>query len=233
MLTQAEVQNALPATLKVRVSQEVVDTLNAICTDDEIARTIRENLHSYTSVIKTGKFRIEDYLHAVSYVSFKMMGYSNQESYVRTFPARYQALVARGATDKDVSSYVAAFSKNKLVNEILEQSLIPIWVLNQDVYQAAINKQAWLMRNAKREDVQQKAADSLLNHLKKPEAAAMQLNLNMADNSGLNELRDQLGKMAEMQKDLIQAGMKTKDIAHQSIVDAEVLTDTPEQIEQV
>jgi predicted lipid carrier protein YhbT len=226
MLTQAEVQTALPASLKSAVSQELVDTLNGICTDEEIARTVRDNLLSYTAVLKEGKFKVEDYVNAVAYVSFKMMGYSNQESYVRTFPARYQTLVARGATDKDISAYVAAFAKNKLVNIILEQSLIPIWVLNQDVYQAAINKQVWLMKHAKREDVQQKAADSLLNHLKKPEAAAVQLNLNMADNSGLNELREQLGKMAEMQKDLIQAGMKTKEIAHQSIVDAEVLTDT-------
>lgn len=226
MITQAEVQSALPAPLRVAVSQELVDTLNGICTDEEIARTIRDNLKSYTSVLKDGKFRMDDYLHAVSYVSFKMMGYSNQEAYVRTFPARYQALVARGCTDKDISAYVAAFSKGKLVNLILEQSLIPIWVLNQDVYQAAINKQAWLMRNAKREDVQQKAADSLLNHLKKPEAAAVQLNLNVPDSSGLNELKDQLSKMAELQKELIQSGMKTKEIAHQSIVDAEVLPET-------
>lgn len=225
MLTQAEVQSALPATLKVVVSQDLVDTINGICTDEEVTRTLRENLVSYTSVMREGKFKAEDYVHAVAYVGFKMMGYSNQESYIRTFPARYQALVARGATDKDVSAYVAAFSKGKLVNLILEQSLIPMWVLNQDVYQAAINKQVWLMRNAQREDVQQKAADSLMNHLKKPEAAAVQLNLNIADNSGLNELRDQLGKMAEMQKELIKSGMKTKDIAHQNIVEAEVIVE--------
>lgn len=225
MLTQADVQRALPATLKVAVSQELIDTLNGICTDEEVTRTIRENLTSYTSVMKEGKFRAEDYVHAVAYVSFKMMGYSNQEAYVRTFPARYQALVARGATDKNISAYVAAFSKGKLVNLILEQSLIPIWVLNQDVYQAAINKQAWLMRNAKREDVQQKAADSLLNHLKKPESAAVQLNLNVTDNTGLTELREQLGKMAEMQKELIQSGVRTKDIAHQNIIEATVVSE--------
>lgn len=223
MLTQAEVQSALPANIKMVVPQELVDTLNNICTDEEVARTVRENMISYSGVMKDGKFRIEDYLHAVSYVSFKMMGYSNQESYTRTFPDRYQALVARGATDKDISAYVAAYSKGKLVNMILEQSLIPVWVLNQDIYQAAINKSFWLMKNAKREDVQQKAADSLLNHLKKPEAAAVQLNLGMTDSSGLKELKEQIGKMAEMQKDLIQSGMRTKDIAHQTIIDAEVV----------
>ena len=114
--------------------------------------------------------------------------------------------------------------KNKLVNAILEQSLVPIWVLNQDVYQAAINKQAYLMRNAKREDVQQKAADSLLNHLKKPEATAMQLNLNVEESTGLKDLKEQLTQLAQTQKELIQGGMQTKAIAHMDIIDAEVVS---------
>lgn len=223
MLTQQEVQSALPANLKVTVSQELVDTLNQICTDEEVARTVRENFVSFTTVMKDGRFKIEDYAHAVAYVSFKLMGLTNQESYVRTFPDRYQALVARGCTVKDVSAYVAAYSKNKLVNLILEQSMIPIWVLNQDVLQAAINKQAWLMRNAKREDVQQKAADSLLNHLKKPESKGIELNLNLAESTGLKDLKDQLAQMANMQKSMIEQGMRTKDIAHMSIIDAEVV----------
>ena len=39
MLTQQEVQSSLPANLKVTISQDLVDTLNRICTDEEIART--------------------------------------------------------------------------------------------------------------------------------------------------------------------------------------------------
>lgn len=226
MLTQQEVQSAVPATLKVTVSQEMVDTLNGICTDEEVARTVRENLTSYTSVMKEGRFKFEDYLHAVSYVSFKMMGYSNQEAYTRTFPTRYQLLVAKGATSKDISAYVAAYHKNKLVNLILEQSLIPMWVLNQDVYQEAINKQVRLMRTAQREDVQQKAADSLMNHLKKPEAVkGVELNLNLPESTGLKDLKDQMLQLAQQQKDLIAAGVKTKEIAHMAIIEAEVVPD--------
>lgn len=198
--------------------------VNNLSSDPEAAQNIRDNFVSYTSVLRDGRFKIEDFVHAVGYVSFKLMGYSNQESYVRTFPVRYQTLVGRGATSKDISAYVSAYNKNKLVNLILEQSLVPSWVLNQDAYQAAINKQVFLMNNAKREDVQQKAADSLLTHLTKPEGKGIQLNLNMPESTGLSELKDQLAQMAEMQKNLIEAGVRTRDIAHQSIVEAEVVS---------
>ena len=228
MLTQAEVQAAVPANLKVTVSQDLVDTLNKICTDEEVARTVRENLVSYTHVMREGKFKFDDYIHAVSYVSFQMMGYNNQESYARTFPDRYQALIARGATAKDISAYVAAYHKNKLVNMIMEQTLIPMWVLNQAYYQEAINKQVNLMRTSKRDDVVQKAADSLMNHLKKPEAKGVELNLNLGESTGIKDLKDQLAQLAQAQKELISAGMKTRDIAHMSIIDAEVVPEDPQ-----
>jgi len=229
MLTQAEVQAAVPANLKVTVSQDLVDTLNKICTDEEVARTVRENLVSYTHVMREGKFKFEDYIHAVSYVSFQLMGYNNQESYARTFPDRYQALIARGATAKDISAYVAAYHKNKLVNMIMEQSMIPMWLLNQTYYQEAINKQVNLMRTSKRDDVVQKAADSLMNHLKKPEPkGGIELNLNLGESTGIKDLKDQLAQLAQAQKELISAGMKTRDIAHMSIVDAEVVPEEPQ-----
>ena len=228
MLTQAEVQAAVPANLKVTVSQDLVDTLNKICTDEEVARTVRENLVSYTHVMREGKFKFDDYIHAVSYVSFQMMGYNNQESYARTFPDRYQTLIARGATAKDISAYVAAYHKNKLVNMIMEQTLIPMWVLNQAYYQEAINKQVNLMRTSKRDDVVQKAADSLMNHLKKPEAKGVELNLNLGESTGIKDLKDQLAQLAQAQKELISAGMKTRDIAHMSIIDAEVVPEDPQ-----
>lgn len=231
MLTIAEVTKAMPPQLKGNVSQDLVDLVNNISNDPEACRTIRETFISYTSVLKEGRFKSEDYVYAVTYVSYKLMGYNNKEAYARTFPARYQALVAKGATEKDISAYVAAYNKGKLVNLILEQTLIPVWVLNQEVYQKAISVQAELMLTAKSEKVRAEAANSILTHLKKPEKKEIELRLDTADNSGLNELKDKLLEMAQLQQELIQAGLSTKDIAHQrlvpaddgSIIDAEVI----------
>jgi len=223
MLTIEQVTKALPTQLKTNVDQGFVDQLNKISSDPVVSQNIRENFISYSSILREGRFKIEDYTHAVAYVSYKIMGYTNKDAYIRTFPQRYQVLTQRGASDKDISSYVAAYNKNKLVNLILEQTLIPMWVVNQDIYQKAINTQADLMQNARSEKVRSDAANSLLTHLKKPESKKVELDIGMVDKTGLSELNEQLRRMTVIQQDLIHNGMTTKQIAHQNIVEAEVI----------
>lgn len=215
MLTLEEVKETLPKHLKSVVTQALVDKVNNIAADPEMAEHIRQSFVSYTSVLQEGKFKTEDYLSAVAYVSYKVMGYTNQESYKRTFPKRYTDMVARGMDDKVISSYVAAYNKNKLVNLILEQTLVPTWVLNQDLYQKAINVQAELMLGAQSEKVRTEAANSLLTHLKKPETKQVELNIGVKEPEGLNELRDMMTSMAQRQQDLIGQGVTTREIAHQ------------------
>ncbi len=217
MLTVNEVVQVLPAHLKTAATQSLVDKINGITTDPEIAENIRQNFISYTSVLKEGRFKTEDYLNAVAYVSYKIMGYTNQDSYRRTFKDRYAVLVAKGCTDKDISAYVAAYNKNKLVNLIYEQTLIPSHVLNQGIHQAAINTQADLMVNAMSEKVRTEAANSLLTHLKQPEKKKIELSIGMEESSGMGELKDMLSSLAQQQQDLITAGVSTKSIAHQKL----------------
>lgn len=221
MLTRDQVEQALPATLKSSATQQLTDRINNIVSDPILAEQIRENFVSYTAVLKDGRFKTDDYLSAVTYVSFKLMGLSNQDAYIKTFPTRYQTLVAKGTSSKDIAAYVSAYNKGKLVNLILEQCLVPTWVLNQDIYQKAINTQADLMLNANSEKVRSDAADSLLNHLKRPETKAINLNLGVNENSGLSELKGMLTQLAEKQREAISAGTPTKLIAAQPIIDAE------------
>jgi hypothetical protein len=221
MLTREQVEKALPANLKGAATQKLTDQINTIVSDPMVAEQVRENFLGYTTVLKDGRFKTEDYLNAVTYVSFKVMGYSNQESYQRTFPNRYQALIAKGTSSKDIAAYVAAYNKGKLVNLILEQTLVPSWVMNQDLYQKAINQQAHLMMNAASEKVQTEAANSLLTHLKKPEVKEFQVSMDINDNSGIRQLEESLRQMAEQQRTLISAGVPTLQIAAQRIVDAE------------
>lgn len=217
MLSVTELQQALPAHLKTAATQELADKVNNITADPEFAQTIRENVVSYTSVLKEGRFKIEDYLNAVAYVSFKLMGYNNQESYKRTFPSRYANLVANGADEKTISAYVSAYNKGKLVNLILEQTLVPVWVLNQQIYQEAINTQAQLMLNAQSEKVRCEAANSILTHLKRPEKTVVDLNIGVAETSGMQELKDTLSQLARQQQELIGQGVHTRQIAHQKL----------------
>lgn len=224
MLTVDLVARALPANLKKSATQGLVDSLNNLAVDPELAEAIRNNFISYTKVLQEGKFKTEDYLNAVMFVSYKLMEYTNKEAYFRTFPARYQALMASGADEKTISAYVSMYAKGKLVNLILEQTLVPTWVLNQDKYQKAINELADIMVTGKSEMARVTAANSILTHLKKPEAAGPLINIDMRETSGVNELKDMLGKLAQQQKEMIENGTSTpKEIAAQAIVDAEVV----------
>jgi hypothetical protein len=213
--------------MRTGITQDLVDLVNNIAADPEVAQNVRENFISYAKVLKEGKFKTEDYIHAVAYVSYKVMGLSNLDAYKNTFPSRYQALVARGATDKHISAYVSAYNKNKLVNLIFEQTMIPIWILNQDAVQKAINVQLELMMYAKSEKVRSDAANSILTHVKQPEKKQVDLNIGLEETSGMAELRGMLTQLAGQQKALIEGGVPTRDIAHQKLIEGRAKDITP------
>lgn len=225
MITKEQVVESMPAHLKAVVTQDLVDKVNAVSTDPDVAEHIRSNFISYTSVLKEGRFKTEDYLNAVAYVSYKLMGYNNEESYARTFPARHAALKAKGSSSKDISAYVSAYNRGKMVNLILEQTIIPSWVLNQDVYQDAIRTQAELMMTARSEKVRSDAANSILTHLKKPEKKEVELSISAEDTSGMSEMKAMLEQVATRQQELIGEGVSTREIAHQEII---MVNDVPE-----
>ena len=219
MFSLDELDAALPAQLKGKMTPEIANNLNAVITDPQVAQAFRDNFVSYTGVLKEGKFKLESYMDAVMYVSFKLMGYTDRECYQRTFPQRYAELVAKGTSAKDIAAYVAAYNRGILVNKVLEQTIIPTYVLNQDVYQKAINVQADLMLNGKSETVRMKAADSILNHLKRPEASKVEISMGVVDSQEVDDLKRAMLELTQNQRTLIQQGTPTKEIAHQRIID--------------
>lgn len=220
-ITTEQLKEALPQPLRTFATVELAQKIDQVAKDPIIANQIKENFIGYTHVLQEGKFKMDDYLNAITYVSFKLMGYSNQEAYIKTFPDRYAQLLVMGKTEKDISCYVRAFHKGKLVNRIMEQSMIPSWILNQDAYQEAINKEVTLMRTAKSEKVQAMAAEALLKYLSKPESKDVPLiNIDMRENYGLDELKSAITSLAQKQKELIEGGVSTKFIAEQDIYEA-------------
>lgn len=218
MITEQEIINALPPALKSSVTDELVDKLNTINSDPEEAENIRNNFISYTSVLKEGRFKISNYLDAVTYVSYRLLGLDPIECYSRTFPQRYASLKAKGCDASTIGSYAAAYNKNKLVNLILEQSIVPSWVLNQDAYQKAINTQLEVMTKGKYDRDRVAAANSILTHLAKPKEIIGQLNINTEDTSGINEMKEALKSLAEKQRSMIEGGYTAKEIAESKLV---------------
>lgn len=213
MITPDDLLTALPAKFRSAATQNLADTLNKISSDPLVAQSIQENFITYASVLQQGKFKLEDYLNAVKYVSFKHMGLTNKKAYQNTFPKRYTKLIADGRNDKEISAYVAAFSKTKLVTALMEQSLIPMWLLHSDAYNKAVETQVELMMTANSEKVRSDAANSVLTHLKRPESSTVDINIGVHESDTMKELRDMMGSMAQRQQELIKQGVSTREIA--------------------
>jgi hypothetical protein len=218
-LTVDSFKQALPEKIKKSINQELIDQINTTLADPDMYETYRDNLISYTSVMADGKFKMESYVSAVKYVSHKLMGASNIAAYVKTFPDKYQDFVNRGIESKDIASYVTAYNKSKLVNLIMEQTLIPSYVLNQDLYQKALNVQAELMLTAKSEKVRSDAANSLLTQLKMPETQKVELSVGIKEDGSIAALRASTLELSRQQRLMMEAGaMNAQEVAHTKLI---------------
>jgi len=216
MLTLNEIKETLPIAHRNNITQHMVDQLNALSKDPEEARYMRENFVSFSQVLEEGRFKMADYVRAVMYVSHKVMGKSNLNSYIATFPDRYKAMLDRGTVTKDIASIVAAYNKGILVNKIMQQAIIPTWILNQSMFQSALQTQFDLMSDiAVSDKVRCDAANSLLTHLKKPEEHKAELKIEIAVNDGMAALEDRITEMSKKQLNLIEhdPNISAQDIA--------------------
>jgi len=218
-LTEEEFKAALPDKVKRTIGKDLMFKINEVLAEPEMYEQYRDNLLSYTGVMQDGRFKIANYIDAVKYVSHKLAGRSNIAAYSRTFPDKIKRFENKGTSAKDVASYVSAYHKSKLVGMLLEQTLVPTWVLNQDLYQQALNTQAELMINANSEKVRTDAANSLLSHLKQPETQKIQLDIGVKEDSSIDKLRQATLELAAAQRLAVQAGsMNAQEIAHSPVV---------------
>lgn len=217
-MTTDQFREALPPQMRKNVSQELIDSINNTLKDPEAMEVYRDNLLSYTHVLREGKFKLPQYLNAVKYVSFKVGGLSNTDAYIKTFPNKYQDFLQRGVPDKDIASYITAYNKSKLVNLIYEQTLIPIHIINASLLQKAINTQAELMLTAKSEMVRSQAAACLIKELKPPETKKFELDIAVKEDSAIASLRATTAALVEQQKALLAQGVGAKQIAHTQLL---------------
>lgn len=221
-LTLDQFRDALPDQMKKNINVDVVNGINALLGDPDMAEQYRDNLLGYTQVMKEGKFKLTSYVSAVKYVTQKLAGKNNQDAYMATFPDKWNDWIARNVSSKDISSYVSVYNGSKLVNLILEQTLVPNWILNQDIRQKAINHLATLMTTASSEKVQAEAAIGLLTHLKMPEKLKVELDVGVKENSVMDQLQKASLDLAQrMQAMAAVGGMTAQDLLDMPVIQGE------------
>ena len=218
-LTRSQLNMALPMKMRSTVTDKILDNVNKIIDDEEYRDTYRDNFLSYSDVLTKGRWAIGDYISAVKFLSLKMRGSSNTLAYAKTFPDRYDRLVRKGRSDHDMRGHVGAYAATSLVKKLLEQSLVPHYILNQDMYQKALNTQAELMLTAKSEKVRSDAANSILTHLKMPDVAKVQLDMNVKEDDSISELRKTTLDLVAQQRKMLAAGaMNVEEIAESILI---------------
>jgi hypothetical protein len=156
------------------------------------------------------------------------MGNTNIAAYTKTFPDKYQSFLDRGVASKDIASYITAYNKSKLCMLIYEQSLTPLGIINADKAQQAINTLSDIMLDGSvipRDRVA--AATALLVNLKRPEAQKIELDIAVKEDSSIIDLRANVKKLVDMQRNMINTGtMTAKQIAHSDLI----IDVTPEEV---
>lgn len=234
LVSKEQLMSAMPGKLKLRITDDFVKLYNdsITATDSELVYAFKENFISYSKILEEGKYSTEQYLNAVKYVSFKLMSFTNRDSYKMTFPERFNRLMKRYRDlgfddafiwDYKISPHVVSYNGGTLVQKIMEQTIIPPHVLNMNMYQDALNVNAHLMVHAKSEMVRTTAANSILTQLKPPEVSKIEIDVSVKESDAIKDLRSITQDLAIAQQKAIEAGANTPlEIAESKIIEAEI-----------
>jgi hypothetical protein len=218
----------LPKNQRKLVTPKLVDKINEMGEDPHLLGSFEDNLLSYGHILANGKYKIEDYVNAVRFVSYKLLGKNDIDCYAVVFPERYKKLRNEGVSRSDMSPYVSAYTKNKLVVQILEQTLVPAHIIKAPLHFEAINELMQIGLTGRSEVARVQALSKVADLTKAPETTKIELDIGMKENDVIADLRTATQELAKQQKLAIESGVQsTKEIAHSKIqadiIDTEVL----------
>ena len=219
MLPIETVKKLVPKSQRGLITQDFLDKIEASIQNSLIAEEFKNNFITYLNVLSTGKYKMEDYISAVKYVSFKLLGYSNVDAYAATFPDRYERLKREG--QEQIEAFASMYNKNKLVMQIYEQTIVPTYVLNAPLHQEALNELAKMIKDPSvRGMTKVKACEAILQHTKQPEIVKGELTIGIEQQDTISELRDVVEQLAEVNRLSIARNVKSiKEVAEAKIID--------------
>lgn len=207
------------------ITEDFVTDLNHLSTDPELARVYKENFLTYINVMQDGKWSIPEYIHAVKFVSLKLMGYDNTKAYSIVFPERAEKLTKNG---QQIGAFSCMYAKSKLVVAIFKQSIIPSYVLNAPLYQDALNELAKMIKDpAIKGMTKVKACEAILNATKQPDVVEGNINISVESSNTISDLRDITEQLAETFRNAV----SNKTASLSSVTNTNIIDVTPTEKE--
>lgn len=209
----------VPEQFKGAITNELLNKIEELESNPVFAEQIRDNLVTYISVLRENPSSMDDYLRLITYVTGRMKGEGSLACYAKAYPERYALLVQAGKTEGEIRRHASSIEKSKMYVSLMQQVMVPSWILNYDAYQSAIKVQLEIMHDDEVSPmVRTQAANSLLTHLSKPkEATNITLNNNTlnAKVDDLGMLRNMLSDLSSRQKQTLVTGTaSTKDVVN-------------------
>ena len=219
MLPIESVKKLVPKSQRGLITQEFLDKIEASVQNSVIAEEFKNNFITYLNVLSTGKYKMEDYISAIKYVSFKLLNYSNVDAYAATFPERFNRLKKEG--QQKIDAFVAMYNKGKLVMQIYEQTIVPTYVLNAPLHQEALNELAKMIKDPCVKGMTKvKACEAILQYTKQPDVVKGELSIDIGQQDTIAELREVTEQLADTFKKSLEHKVKSlKEISEANIID--------------
>ena len=208
----------LPPNIRKQLTPEIMTEISKPSKGDDIQvlESYRDSIIGHTAILKGGAYSLLDYAKACRFVTYQtLLGDTQKNAYIRTFPDRYKAFKDKGLNDKQISARMSMYAKGKLVTEIQERAEMPLWLANVDHMQAAVNHQVYLMKNAESERVQCDAANSVMTHLKRPERLKVDVETTEKAGSVISEVLGAAERIIAAQQQQLASGLTAKQLIDQ------------------
>lgn len=227
--SKEQMQKFLPKNKKHLASDTMVQLLQDPLNTDNIQEFITENFISYTDLLKdTSAYGLKEYINAVRFASYRMLGDTWLDCYKKTFPDRYEQHLADGKSLDALRARADGFSRTKLVQTMLERGYVAPYILNQPLFQQALNTAANIMLNEKTPAMARvQAAKTVLEYTKAPEVQKLQMDIGVKASDELNQLEETMNRFAQM----IHQGIHTGVLNSKEAIESNIIDVTEEEYE--
>lgn len=179
--------------------------------DKDFRRDYIENIYQYREAIRSSNCGIDTYFNAVRFTTYITMGFTQIQSYRYTYPDKVKKIELRYELENKskfilkqaIGGKASAFAHTKIVQKLLELTLVPDHIIYRDVHHGAIKTLASIMND---NNVLAKdrigAADSILKYTTRPEEIVQK----EATLDVLGEIKELSASLAKKQLESIKKG---------------------------
>lgn len=209
------IRSSVPRNFRGHINEEFIDELSKAFSDPDWSREFKENFLTYSKVLNEcdANVNIWDYVNAVKFITYKMMGYSIDEAWKRVFPKKAEECIKNGKKEF-INRYANGYNKREIVIKIAKQAMIPSYILNAPMYQRALNVLNDMLDDPSvRGMAKVKACETILNYTKPPEVNKAEVQVTIKQNDAITELREIAEAFAKsQQKAIVDGNLSAEDI---------------------